>query len=168
MGSVKNLADKEAITKIAELVKDAKTCMFVTHLTKQPLSSRPMAAQQVDDEGNIWFLSSRYSDKNSDIEHDGNVQLFFTDNGKFEYLSIYGEAEIIVDKEKAKELWSPIAKVWFHEGIDDPDLTLIKVKPSDAYYWDTKSNKMISLIKMLAGAVIGKSLDNGVQGKIKI
>lgn len=168
MGSVKNLADNEAILKIKELVKDAKTCMFVTHLSQQPLSSRPMAAQQVDDDGSIWFLSSRYSDKNSDIEHDSSVQLFFSDNGKYEYLSVYGQAQIIIDKEKAKELWTPLAKTWFHDGVDDPNLTLIKVEPSDAYYWDTKSNKMISLLKMIAGAITGTTMDNGVQGKMKV
>ncbi|MBC8035082.1 MAG: pyridoxamine 5'-phosphate oxidase family protein [Chitinophagaceae bacterium] len=168
MGDIKNLSDNDAIAKIKQLVSDATTCMFVTHLTQQPLSSRPMAAQQVDEEGNIWFLSSRYSEKNSDIEHDDNVQLFFSNNNQYEYLSVYGKAAIIVDKEKAKELWTPIAKTWFHGGVDDPNLTLIKVHPSDAYYWDTKSNKMISLIKMLAGAVTGTTMDNGVQGKMKV
>ncbi len=168
MGDVKNLANEEAIVKIKELVKDATTCMFVTRLSQQPLSSRPMAAQQVDEEGNIWFLSSRYSEKNSEIEHDEHVQLFFSNNSKYEYLSVYGEAEIIVDKEKATELWTPIAKTWFHDGVDDPNLTLIKVHPSDAYYWDTKNNKMISLIKMLAGALTGTTMDNGVQGKMKV
>lgn len=168
MGSVKNLANDQAIEKIKELVKDATTCMFVTHLSQQPLSSRPMAAQQVDDEGNIWFLSSKYSEKNSDIEHHDHVQLFFANNSQYKFLSVYGKASIIVDKAKAKELWTPLAKTWFTDGVDDPALTIIKVNPSDAYYWDTKSNKMISLIKIVAGAISGVTMDDGVEGKIKL
>lgn len=168
MSDVKDLSNKEAVKKIKDLATDANMCMFVTHLTRQPLSARPMAVQEVDEEGNLWFLSSRSSEKNVDIEQDNHVQLFFSNNNNYEYLSIYGEASVIFNDEKAKELWTPIAKTWFHDGAKDPDLSIIKVKPLDAYYWDTKSNKMFSLIKMVAGAVTGKTMDNGVQGKITV
>ena len=42
------------------------------------------------------------------------------------------------DGAKAEEMWSPIAKTWFHEGPRDPSLTILKVTPEDGYYWDTK------------------------------
>jgi hypothetical protein len=42
------------------------------------------------------------------------------------------------------------------------------VRPADGYYWDTKHNKAIVLAKMLAGAVMGKTLDDSIQGKVRV
>lgn len=168
MGDVKNLSNTEAINKIREIATDADICLFATNLTNLPLSARPMSTQKVDDAGNIWFLSSKSSSQNEDINQDSRVQLFYSDKKSAEYLSVYGEATILFDRKIAEELWSPIVKAWFTEGIDDPDLSIIRVTPSDAYYWDTKHNKAVSLIKILAGAVTGKTMDDGVKGKINV
>ncbi|MEP6926878.1 MAG: pyridoxamine 5'-phosphate oxidase family protein, partial [Ginsengibacter sp.] len=85
-----------------------------------------------------------------------------------EYLSIFGTAEIIFDKNKIEEMWSPIAKAWFTEGKDDPSISLLKVTPQEGYYWDTKNNKMISLIKIATAIVTGKTMDDGVEGKLTV
>ena len=166
--SGENLTNQPAVDKIRELAKAADVCLFTTALTKLPLMTRPMSVSQVDNTGNLWFMSRRDSDKNEDIQQDERVQLFFSNKSNYEFLSIYGRAEIVKDKEKAKELWTPIAKTWFNEGVDDPELTLICVHPEDAYYWDTKHNKVVTLLSYLAGAVMGKEMNNGVQGKIKV
>ncbi|HLP19724.1 MAG TPA: pyridoxamine 5'-phosphate oxidase family protein, partial [Chitinophagales bacterium] len=79
-----------------------------------------------------------------------------------------GRAEIIVDAAKAEELWTPLAKAWFQGGPTDPELTLIKVSPEQAYYWDTKSNKMVSMMKILISTVTGNKNDDGVQGKLTV
>ena len=57
-------------------------------------------------------------------------------------------------------------KGWFNEGKDDPELSILRVHVADAYYWDTKSNRMIQLVKIAAGAVMGKPLDDGIEGQI--
>lgn len=168
MGDIKNLTNTEAVEKIKELVNTADICMFTTALTNLPLTSRPMSTQTVDDEGNLWFLSKKSSEKNAEIKKDNRVQLFYASKGNAEYLSVYGEATISTDKKKAEELWTPIAKAWFSEGVDDPELSIIKVAPLDSYYWDTKNSKMVSLIKIAAAAITGKKIDDGVEGKIKV
>ena len=169
MGDVKDLNSQDATEKIRKIAMEANICMFVTKINEAPLSGRPMATQQVDDEGNIWFFSEKNSDKNRDILSDSKVQLFYSNTGKYEYMSVYGTAEIEYDKEKIDKLWTSFAKAWFKEGKDDPNLSLIKVTPEDAYYWDTKDNKMISLIK-IAMNVIGiiSNDDGGIEGKLKL
>ena len=169
MGEVKNLKAGHAVEKIREIAKDANICMFVTDLSRLPLAGRPMATQEVDEEGNIWFMSDRNSDKNKEIENDDKVQLFYSHTGNYEYLSIFGRAEIVNDHSKIKELWTPIAKTWFKEGKDDPNISLIKVIPEDAYYWDTKNNKMVSLVKFAMGAIgVTPKDDGGIEGKLKV
>ena len=167
-GSVEHLSSTDAVKKLQELVKDANVCHFVTNLNELPLDARPMATQDVDDNGNIFFLSGSDSHKNQHIESDPRVQLFYTNSGGYEYLSIYGTATVTRDRKLIEEMWTNMAKAWFKEGKDDPNLTVIVVKPEHAYYWDTKSNKVISLIKIAASMVSGASMDNGVEGELNV
>ena len=167
MGEVKNLSRGEANKKIKELAEKADVCLFTTALSELPLTTRPMSTRAVDEEGNIWFFSREGSHKNNEIEKDNRVQLFYSHLSGSEFLTIFGKAVISKDPAKAKELWSAIAKTWFDEGYDDPELTLIKVVPSDGHYWDTRDGKIISLFKMVAGAIVGKELAEGVEGDIR-
>lgn len=167
MGDVQNLSRAEANEKIKELAEKADSCMFTTNLKELPLTTRPMSTREVDEDGCIWFFSRKSSDKNREIEKDNRVQLFYANTSSYEFMSIYGEATIIQDEAKAKELWSAIAKTWFNEGYTDPELTIIKVEPKQGYYWDTKDGKVVSLVKMVAGAITGKEIETGVEGTLK-
>jgi general stress protein 26 len=166
--AVQNISRQEANEKIKELAKKADVCLFTTNLTKLPLTTRPMSTRDVDDDGCIWFFSREGSNKNKEIIADNRVQLFYSNFSSSEYMSLYGKVTIIKDEAKAKQLWSAIAKTWFNDGYDDPELTLLKVAPEDGYYWDTKNGKMISLVKMVAGAITGQELEIGIEGKIKV
>lgn len=169
MNNTENLNNKEAIDKLKSLVDDIMICLFCTELkTDDGATCRPMTAIKVCDQGNIWFFSEKSSDKNKAIATDKDVQLFFSHPGKGSYLVVNGEAEIILDKTKIEELWTPAAKIWFKEGKDDPNISVIKVKPTTAYYWDTDGNRMINILKMVASVATGKNLITGNQGAIKI
>ena len=165
---IKNLNNEAAVKKIKELVKGAEICMFTTDLLQAPFSTRPMNAQETDEEGNLWFFSDKSSKKNKEIAVNPYVQLFFSNKNSAEFLSIYGRAEIIYDRSKIEELWNPLVKVWFQEGKDDPNITLIKVTPQHSYYWDTQHNKMVALMKMMASVVSGVPLDDSVEGTLHV
>lgn len=164
----KNLVAQEAIDKLKELISNESICFFCTQLTHLPITTRPMSTQQVDNQENIWFLSSIVSDKNSEIEQNNEVQLFYANPSNYEFVSIFGTATIVTDREKINEMWTPISKAWFKDGKDDPDISLIKVSPQTAYYWDTKNNKMISMLQMLASIVTDNAPDAGVEGTTEV
>jgi len=169
MSNTKNLQSKEAIDKLKELVGDITICLFCTDLkTDDGATCRPMAAQKVCDHGNIWFFSQKNSDKNNTIVRDKHVQLFFAHPGKSSYLVVNGEAEITFDRAKIEELWNPFAKTWFKGGIDDPDISIIKVTPTTGYYWDTDGNQMINFIKMMASVATGTNLVTGNKGALSV
>jgi general stress protein 26 len=169
MGDVKHYQrPKEAIEKIRDLAKDINIAMLCTNLSNTPISTCPMATQEVDDAGQIWFLSVKNSNHNHDIEQDGRAQLIYAHPNQFAFLSLYGTAEILDDRQKIEELWSPEAKIWFQKGKDDPNISLIRFLPEEGYYWDTKTNKMIAFLKMAASLVTGKTMDDGIEGKLKL
>lgn len=165
----KDLVNKEAITKMKELVDKAKTCFFCTHTSGlSHMKVRPMSVQKFDEEGNFWFLSSNDSHKNQQIKINNQVQLLFQGSAHSDFLSVNGVATISTDKEKIKELWEPIVKTWFTEGVDDPRITVIKVQLSDGYYWDNKHGNAVAFAKMAAGAMMGKTLDDSIEGTIRL
>jgi general stress protein 26 len=165
---IKNLTQQEAIDKFKELVKHESTCLFTTCLTQVPLTTRPMSVQKVCDQGNFWFLSPSNSDKNREIADDSRVQLFISNTSNYEFLSLYGNASISRDQQKIDEFWNDILKAWFPGGKNDPNITVIKVTPEQGFYWDTKDGKLVSMIKILASAVSGKTLQEGVEGTISV
>ena len=163
----KNLVGQEALDKIKELAKKAGSCFFCTKITTgKPFDTRPMSAQNIDDEGNFWFLSANDSHKNEEVQQDPATQLLFQGSSYSDFLSLYGQSTVSTDKQKIEELWDPSLKVWFTEGKDDPRITVIKFTPSDGYYWDTKHNMAIALAKRTYGAMVGKTFDDSVEGNI--
>lgn len=169
MSNTENLGNKEAIQKLKSLVDDIIVCLFCTNLkTDDGFACRPMTALKVCDQGNIWFFSEKNSEKNNAIEGDKKVQLFFSHPGKKSYLIVNAEAKIIIDKTKINELWTSEATIWFKEGRDDPNISVIKVTPSNAYYWDTNNSRMINFLKFVASIITSTNLIQGKQGELAI
>jgi len=167
--NTKNLSGPEAVEKIKELANQAKSCFFCSNIkTGLPLSTRPMTVQEIDDEGNFWFLSANDSHKNDELVHDPFVHLLFQGSAHSDFLNIYGIASISEDKQKIKDLWEPIMKAWFTDGEDDPRISILKVEPIEGYYWDNKHGNAIAFVKQLAGAAVGKTLDDSIEGKLEV
>ena len=142
MGEVKDLYCKEDVETLKYLVEEIKICMFCNNLTTIPVNSRPMSVHQVDNEGNIWFISSKESNKNFEIDKDNNVQLFFTSMEDSHYLSVFGQVVIYKEKEQIDTIWGPISNAWFEESLNDSSVIIIKVVPNNVYYWDSNENKI--------------------------
>ena len=167
--NMRDLQGAQAKEKIKELVEKANTCFFCTNIQSgKPFITRPMSVQKIDDDGNLWFLSANDSHKNMELQTDPSVQLLFQGSAHSDFLNIYGMATISEDKEKIKELWEPILKTWFTEGVDDPRISVIKVNPSEGYYWDNKHGNAIAFVKMVAGAIVGKTMDDSIEGNLSV
>lgn len=165
----KDLHGSEAVEKIKEIVKLAENCFFCTSGSDGESSdARPMNVRQVDDQGNLWFLSANDSRKNQELERDPMVKLYFHGSSHSDFLAISGRASITTDRAKIKELWEPILSTWFTQSLDDPRITAIKVTPTDGYYWDTKHGNFVAGIKMMLGAALGKTLDDSIEGKVRV
>ncbi len=165
--STKNLSNTEAIKKLKDLATSIDFAMMATDLSNKPVDAIPMSTKKVDEAGNIWFLSGADSDHNANIAKDADVQLLYAKPSDMKFLSVFGKAIITKDKTILKELYSTTDDSWF-EGIDDPNLTAIKFTPAQAQYWDTKSNKFISLLKMGYAAVTGDKVDVGATGSLNL
>lgn len=162
-----NLINKEAIQKLQSIAEENQTCMMLTHLEKQPIDANPMHTKKVHEDGTFWFLSPLNSSHNMNIQVDSSVQLLFSDIQNDNYLSVYGEATIETRHTILQELYSKDDDRWF-DGVDDPNLTAIKVLPKEAYYWDKSQNKFLKLIEETIEAVTGNENDHYTKGKMRM
>jgi len=157
------------VEKLIEMAKGVRTCMLITNeKDAENLSGRPMSINKIDEDGCIWFFTKASSYKIDEIEESKKVSIAITNESSNNYLMIHGTATLVNDKTKMKELWSAIMKAWFPLGLDDPDMTLIKVTPNEVNYWDSSSSKMVVLFNILKAIVTGKEYAEGEHGKIKL
>ncbi len=63
-----DLQGQDAIEKIREMVDQTQTCFFCSAVVAgESNGDRPMSVMQVDEDGNLWFLSAKDSRKNQEL-----------------------------------------------------------------------------------------------------
>ena len=141
--------------------------MLTTEGSDGKLHSRPMATQEAEFDGSVWFLSRQSSGKVTDIQHQAHVNLAYSD-GKHSFVTLAGTAEIQKDRKKIDELWNPLYKAWFPDGKDDPEITVIKVQVEEAEYWEAPPNAIVRNVKILSAAITGGKVSVGEHEKVSL
>jgi general stress protein 26 len=135
-------------TELHEMIKDIKIAMLTTIESNGCLRSIPMTTMQTECEGVVWFFTNFDSRKVEDILIHNCICVTYSDVHKNLFVSVTGKAEVIKDPVKMQELWKPSLTVYFPEGLDDPDLGLLKVTIDEAEYWDARTGRMVQVWEM--------------------
>ncbi len=146
----------ENIKKLNELIKDIKFAMLTTADEEGQLHSRPMATLREPFDGTLWFFTYYESGKSHELEKDHHVNVSFAAPDENRYVSLSGMARVFRDQAKAKELWNPALKAYFPQGLDDPNLALLRVDVQKAEYWDSPSSKVVQAFGFLKAVTTGK------------
>lgn len=146
--------NQQAVEQVRELIKGIETAMLTT-VSEEGLVSRPMKTQEVEFDGDLWFLTKKDTDKFHELLHNRQVNVAYA--GK-SFVSIRGEAELVDDPGKLKQFWSPAYEKVLDTTPDDPNLILIKVKADAAEYWDA-GNKF-KMGKFLFRRLLGKNTED--------
>ena len=153
--------------KVKELVSRSRVGMLGT-LETGVMKFRPMSHVDIDDDGNIWFFTSKDSWKAEDIQRNPTVQLVYINEGDSCYLSIEGTAYLSFDQQRMRELFNPFVKAWFPKGLKDPSLALLMVQPTDMEYWSNDDSKVLTYLKILTAAATGSQPSVGRHGKVAL
>lgn len=156
---------QESVEKLKELVEGVDFCMLTT-FSNGRLRSRPMSTQKLEQDGELWFFTNDNSLKIDEIEADNRVNCAYSKPDDNTYISVSGTATVSKDRAKIEELWSPILKAWFPDGLDDPTLCLLKVQVEEAEYWEASSSTLVQLAGFVKAMVTGKEMSYGEHGKI--
>lgn len=117
-------------------------CMLSTHTEGGDIAARPMSNNgDVAYEGDSWFFTYEEARTVSDIARDPKVGLGFQGKTGFLgkppiFISVEGQAELIRDKAAFEEHWTKDLDNWFKQGVDTPNLVLIRVRATRIHFWN--------------------------------
>jgi general stress protein 26 len=156
---------EESLKRLKEIVEDTRIAMLVTQ-DDEALRSRPMHTAKIEEDHTIYFFTSKDSGKIDDIQSDRHVNLSYVNTGDQDFLSISGTAHTVTDQQKMEELWNPMMKAWYPDGLETPDLILLKVEPKEAELWSAASSKLVQAFQMGKAIVTGERYTSGVNEEI--
>lgn len=150
----------DAAEKVKDLISDIRFAM-ITNIdrTQGRLVSRPMTVQQVEDDGTVWFFADDTSPKADQLEVDPTVNVAFTSSDT--WVSIAGRATIVEDKAKIHELWNKGVEAWFPDGPDSPEVSLLRIDPDSAEYWETPGGRVSTALAFAKSKITGERPDVG-------
>jgi len=133
------------VAKLNELTSGIDIATLTTIRADGTLHSCPMAVHAAEPDGAIWFLTGANTEKVEAVRSDHHVNLAYSDPATQRYVSVTGNCELVRDHVKAKELWRPHYNEWFPNGLNDPNLILLKIYVQDVEYWQGAESRMLRL-----------------------
>ncbi|HEX8511006.1 MAG TPA: pyridoxamine 5'-phosphate oxidase family protein [Propionibacteriaceae bacterium] len=156
----------EEIEKVSQLIEGARIALVTSVGEEGQLVSRPLAMQDREFDGTLWFFTQDPSPKTQQVQENDQVNVALqVDKG---WVSIAGTATVSHDRAMIDELWNRHAEAWFEKGKDDPSVALLKVKADTAEYWTIESNKVVSAVKYAKAIVTGDQPNIGDNATIKL
>jgi general stress protein 26 len=149
-----DLSGEDALTKIRELLEHLPITFMVT-VHGPEIAARPIGI--VGDhgafDGSLWFITDRRSRKVEAIQSGATTALLFQNDRDGTYLHLTGHATVVENPQKLRELYTPVQRTWFPDGVEDPHITLLRFDATTANYWDGHAS-MLRLAAAFAKSVL--------------
>lgn len=149
------------MTHLAKLLEEQKVAMLALSGSDGRLSSRPMTPLEIDSAGAIWMFTSRKALAHLFGSEPRQVNLAFSDTSNSTYISIEGQARLLDDPVRRRELWTSMARPYFPGGDDDPDLVLLRLDPQRAEIWDSPDSSVMRTLALAASIAAAKPVGLG-------
>lgn len=144
--------ENETAQHVINELRDASWVMVTTMTEAGDLVSHPMVPQDVNDDGEAWFFTSKGAGQTDALRADSAVNISIAENGK--WISIAGDVEFDDDPARFEDLWNDNAAAWFGDKGKD-GAQLVKVVPSSAQMWGVPGNRVAAAVKMVASRIAG-------------
>ncbi len=152
------------LRSLAERIEGSRTAMLTLCDAQGQLSSQPMTVLEMDGQGCLWILVSN-SGQTARMAAEGSgvdtVNLAFSDESSATFTSITARATLSNDRHRKEALWTVMARPWFPQGVDDPDLALLRLEPIKAEIWDGPDSSVLRMVAMAASVAAGKPMGLG-------
>lgn len=138
--------------RLDKLISDFSAAMLVTTSLDGHLRARPMAIAGHDKGGLLYFATRAEDEKLKEVLRQPEVAVTMQDGSRF--LSISGRARIETDLQLGREMWQAAMKLWFPDGAEDAQFTLIVVEPEYGEYWDRSGVRRLEFMWQAGKALI--------------
>jgi general stress protein 26 len=160
------LERRKALQTLGQMMEDIRVGMLTTVLPDGTLRSRPMAPVRREFDGDLWFFTNAHTPKVDEVQSHPQVSVAFAEPRTRCYLSISGTGSLVRDRKKMEVLWHSDFEEWIPQGLDDPELTLLRVDVEQAEYWDERTSTMVHIGDFLRSVVTGQRPSHAGHEKI--
>lgn len=98
----------------------------------------PMLQAFFADSFAAYFSTNTHSEKIQQLAANSKASVYYYNAGTFEGLLLMGEMETVTDKQIKKDFWQDNWTMYYKEGVNDPDYTLLKFIPLNYKYYNGK------------------------------
>lgn len=156
------LTGTEALERAKALVHDIDITMLTTQDAEGHLVSRPMSTREMDERGDVWFFTSDETKKVDEVAAEHDVGLAYCDAKGMRFVSIAGRASVVHDRARMEQLWTPSLDIWFEDGLETPDIALLRVTPARMEFWEPAHGKLVMAAGMLKALFTKDTPDGGM------
>jgi general stress protein 26 len=160
------MSDATSISKVTDIINDSHIGMFTTINEDGALVSRPLAVQEVKDDGDMWFFTSAATSQVAHIQANPAVNVSF--GKRTEWVSVAGTAEIVTDRQLIHDKWNQVVEAWFPDGPDTPEVVLLHVNSDSAEYWTSPGGTAATVLQWIKSKVTGSRLSVGESATVEL
>ncbi|EAQ80265.1 pyridoxamine 5'-phosphate oxidase family protein [Blastopirellula marina] len=148
---------QQVIDTLRGLIDDIRHAMLVTADGAGHLRSRPMCTAGHKFDGDIWFVTVADDPKVAELTANPQVNVCYGSPTHDDFVSLSGRAEVVKDQKRIEALWNDHLNDWFPDGVETPNLALIRVDVHEAEYWKHHSRGVQGMVRSLFTKTSSKS-----------
>jgi general stress protein 26 len=152
--------------KVAELLKGERIGFLTTVTPDGTLTSRPMALQEVEFDGDLWFFAERDADWVTHVLASPQVNVGVGSGGS--WVSLTGTASVVTDPARKRDLWNSGVEAWLPQGPDDASVVLVRVDGESAEYWDAPGGRLATAFSFVKAKATGQRIEGGENEKVDL
>jgi len=158
------MTESNDLDKLRDIVRVNDIGMLATLDSDGQFKARPMAVQDFDEAGRLWFFTEFQAPKADEVFTDPRALVTFS--GK-NYVSIQGTASVVQDPERQTQLWNKGAEAWLQCEPTDAKVALLVVQADGAEFWETPGFAS-GVLGIITAAVKGDRPDLGTNEKVDL
>ncbi|SDW57378.1 General stress protein 26 [Arthrobacter sp. cf158] len=160
------MAEEQGIKKVTDIINNSRIGMLTTINAEGALVSRPLAVQEVQEDGDLWFFTGLGTSQVAQLRADSRVNVSF---GKStEWVSVAGTAHVVTDRAKIRGMWNQVVEAWYPDGPESPEVCLIRVDSESAEYWTSPGGTMATVIQWVKSKVTDSRMSVGESGTVEL
>ena len=168
--SGEHLTGAAALARTRDLLAHFRVAMLLTRSADGQVSVRPlgMLGDPKAFAGQLWFFVDGRSAKVQAIRADPRASLTFQNDAASRYLHLTGEATAGRDPRLMRQFYTPVVRAWFPDGLDDPNLVLLRFEAHSGAFWDRPGGPLHLLLELTRALVTGQSGEGGQMGTLTL
>jgi general stress protein 26 len=137
----------DSTRRVAELLDGQRLGFLTTTTPDGKLTSRPMALQEVEFDGDLWFFAERDAPWVAALATSPQVNVGVGSGGS---------------------LWNGAVEAWLPQGAEDSSVVLVRVDADSAEYWDAPGGRLATAFSFLKAKATGQRIDAGENAKVDL